>query len=73
MLNNSTNINKVNIHPSPQLIEFKKRPRHMTLEIQVLDWDMHKNVAGLSQLIGSWSKMFIYLTIQSFDFDEGYA
>ena len=45
----------------------------MTLEIQVLDWDMHKNVAGLSQLIGSWSKMFIYLTIQSFDFDEGYA
>ena len=39
----------------------------MTLEIQVLDWDMHKNVAGLSQLIGSWSKMFIYLTIQSFE------
>jgi len=24
----------------------------MTLEIQVLAWDMHKNVAGLNRLMG---------------------
>jgi hypothetical protein len=28
-----------------------KRPQHMTTEIQILDWDMHKNVAWLSKKI----------------------
>jgi len=30
----------------------RKRPRHMTLEIQVLVWDRHTNVAGLNRLMG---------------------
>ena len=42
MVNNSTNINKMNNQPSPEIIE--PRPRHITLEIQVLAWDRHKNV-----------------------------
>jgi hypothetical protein len=28
-----------------------KRPQHMTTEFQILDWDMHKNVAWLSKKI----------------------
>jgi hypothetical protein len=28
-----------------------KRPRHMTLEIRVLDWDRHKNVAWSNSLM----------------------
>jgi len=31
----------------------QKRPRHMTLFIQALAWDRHKNVAGLNRLMGS--------------------
>jgi hypothetical protein len=42
MVNNSTNMKKMNNQPSPEIIE--PRPRHMTLEIQVLTWDRHKNV-----------------------------
>ena len=35
-----------------QLIEhIKKRPGNMTLEIQVLAWDRHKNVAVLNLLM----------------------
>ena len=30
-----------------------KRPQHVTLEIQALAWDRHKNVVGLNQLMGS--------------------
>ena len=35
---------------SPQLVEpkKKKRPRHITLEIQGLAWNRHTNVAGLT-------------------------
>jgi hypothetical protein len=33
MVNNSTNINKTNNHLSPQIIEHKKGPGHMELEI----------------------------------------
>jgi hypothetical protein len=29
-----------------------KRPRHVMLDIQVMAWDRHKNVAGLNQSIG---------------------
>jgi hypothetical protein len=32
---------------------YKKVPRHMALEIQVLPSDMHTNVAGLNQLMRS--------------------
>jgi len=31
----------------------RKRPRHMTLEIQTLVWDRHKNVAELNRFMGS--------------------
>ena len=45
MVKNYTNINKTNNHFWHQIIEHKKRRLHMTLEIQVLVWDRHKNVA----------------------------
>ena len=35
MVNNFTNINNINSHLSPQIIENRKGPWHMTLEIQV--------------------------------------
>ena len=35
IVNNSTNINKTNSHPSHQIIENKNRRRHNTLQIQV--------------------------------------
>jgi hypothetical protein len=47
------NINKAINYLSSQLIEYIKRPRHMTLEIQVLVWDRHENVEGLNWLMGS--------------------
>ena len=53
MLNKSTNVNKTNNHLSSQLIEHKKDHGHMTLEIQILAWDKHKNVAGLNLIMGS--------------------
>ena len=53
MVNNSTNINKMYNHLLPQIIEHKKRPRHMTLDIQVLAWNRHKTVAELNLLMGS--------------------
>ena len=31
----------------------QNRPQHIMLEIQVLAWDKHNNVAGLNQLMGS--------------------
>jgi hypothetical protein len=43
MVNNSTNINKMNNHFSPQIF---------------LAWDRHKDVAGLNQLIGSQNSPF---------------
>ena len=51
MVNNSININKMNNHISPQVIEHKRRPQHMLIEIQIQIWDRHKNVAGLNRLI----------------------
>jgi len=54
MVNNSTNINKTNDHLSTELIEHKNEgQQHMMLEIQVLAWDRHKDVAGLNRLMGS--------------------
>jgi hypothetical protein len=46
MVNNSININKTNIHLSTQLIEHKKNPRQMTLEIEVVHRDRHQNDMG---------------------------
>ena len=43
---------KRNNHLPSQIIKHKKRPRHMTLEIQVLAWDRHKHLAGLNWLMG---------------------
>jgi hypothetical protein len=39
-------INKMNSRFPTQIIEFKKRPRQMGFEIQVLAWDMDQQ--GLS-------------------------
>jgi len=51
------NISTINQHKktwrlSPQTFEHKK-DHDMVLEIQVLDWVKHTNVAGLNQLKGS--------------------
>ena len=34
-----------------------RRPQHMTLEIQVLARDRHKNVVGLNLLMGSFTSI----------------
>ena len=47
MVNNSTNINDDISH---QIIEHRKVPDHMTLEIQVLTWYMHTYVAIVNVL-----------------------
>ena len=60
MVNNSTNINKKNNHLSPQIIEHKKGPRHMALDIQVLGWDGHINVAALNRWIGFKATPLVY-------------
>jgi len=51
IVNNFTNINKTKYHISSQLIEYKNSPRHMTLNILVLAWDRHTNVAELNRLM----------------------
>ena len=49
-----TNINKANNDFSSQLnSQNTKKSHHMTLEIQVQAWDMHKNVSRLNWLRGS--------------------
>jgi hypothetical protein len=50
MVNNSNNINKMNNHLSPKIIEHITRQQHVTLENQVLAWDRHTNVAGINRL-----------------------
>ena len=47
MVNNSTNINDDISH---QIIEHRKEPNHMTLEIQVLTWYMPTYVASVHVL-----------------------
>ena len=47
MVNNITNIKKKK-KPSPQIIEYKTRIWHRALEIQVLAWNSHNNVVGIS-------------------------
>ena len=41
-------------------LNIKQGDHDMTLEMELLPWDRHKNVAGLSQLMGSIS-LFIPL------------
>jgi hypothetical protein len=49
MVNNTTNINKTNNHLLPWTIYAKKkRPWHIQIEIQIMAWDRHENVAVLS-------------------------
>ena len=36
-----------------QLKKKAKRPRHMVLEMQILDWNRHKNMAGLNRIMGT--------------------
>jgi hypothetical protein len=52
MVNNSTNINKTNNHLSPSLTKYKKHD-NLTMDILVMSWDRHKNVARLNRLLGS--------------------
>jgi len=47
MINNSININKTNDYNSPQIIDHKKKPRHMLMEIQVLSLEVYKCVAAI--------------------------
>jgi hypothetical protein len=54
MVKNNFIINQQNKHLSLTLTHWtQKRPRHMTLEIQVLAWDWHKNVSVLNLLMGT--------------------
>ena len=52
MVKNDTNINRMNNHFWPQIIELK-RLWHKLMEIYVHDWDRQKNVARINLLI--WS------------------
>jgi len=47
VINNSSTFSE----KSPLTSTHWKRPRHMTLEIQVLGWDRHQNVEGLNLLL----------------------
>jgi hypothetical protein len=40
-------------HQYQNHLSLRTRQWHMVLEIQVLAWDRHKNMAGLNQLMGS--------------------
>jgi len=53
MVDNFSNINKTNNHLSSSLPEYKQKPQHMMLEIQVLAWERHENVAGLNRSMES--------------------
>jgi hypothetical protein len=51
VVNNSTNINKRNNHLSSQIIANEKE-HNIMLEIQVLAWNRHINVAVFNWLVG---------------------
>ena len=52
VVNNSTTINKTNIHLSPQIIQHQKITCHRTLTIVVVGCDKHKDVAELKRSMG---------------------
>jgi hypothetical protein len=64
MVNNSTNVTKTN-NILLQTIE-QKTPRHVSLEIKVVVWDSHKNMAGLKWLMGSPLSPSVQITLPSF-------
>jgi hypothetical protein len=49
----ATDISKSDNLMSPQLIQHKRIPPHMTFKIQDMAWDRHTFVEGLNQLMGS--------------------
>jgi hypothetical protein len=54
-------IPSISTNEQPPLIlnnSTQKRPHDLKLEIQVLDWDRHKNVTGLNQLMGSQTQFW---------------
>ena len=61
MVNNSTNINKATITSHLKSSNINK-DRYMTLEIQVLDWNRHKNVAEWNWLMRYHPPSFIMLS-----------
>ena len=74
MVNNSTNINKLKNHILHSLAAHthKERPWYMTLEIQVLAWNMHMivrsyptlrtfSVAGKTRLTHLFPQFYIYI------------
>ena len=63
MANNSSNIKKPNNHPSSEVTEHKERRQHITLKIQVLVWDRHKNVEEFNQIMGSKRSPLISLVL----------
>ena len=55
MVTNSANINKTNNHLSAKFTQRKKGgPRHMTLEIHDLAWDMQTPPVNEISTISSW-------------------
>jgi len=56
MVNHFTNINKMKNHLSLNT----KKPRQMTLEIQVLALDRHRNTARLNWLMGYQLSHYIF-------------
>ena len=62
MVNNSTNINNYISH---QIIEHRKVPDHMTLEIQLLTWYMHTYVVSVHVLFISSIKTISNCSIQN--------
>jgi len=55
MVSNQPISNKANNDLSSYLnsLNTKKRPRHVTFEIQILAWDRHKHMAELNRLMGT--------------------
>jgi len=67
MVNNSTNINNINNHFSPQITEQKKKKKRdhgiSRSKIQIRASDRHKNAAGLNRLMRSQHFSFLILYI----------
>ena len=64
MVNYFTKKKKKINHLSLLLTEHRERRRHMTLEIHILGWNRHINVAGLHLLMGSQPKsLFMILSV----------
>jgi hypothetical protein len=58
MVNNFTNINKMNNHLSPQITEHTRQYRY---DIGNPSWDRYKNVAGLNHIYLAFYILYITL------------